>query len=96
MLEELEKKDFHKVKHLFSERAFINIFRSHLERTPIPKQVFVDNAEYPHTAVIIAIPQLFFGGRADNEGFDALLKKMLYKTLVLKFNEKRSVIHCFE
>ena len=50
--------------------------------------MFVDNAENPHTAVIIAIPQLFFGGRADNEGFNAQMKIMLYKTLVLKFNEK--------
>ena len=42
MIEELEKKDFHKVKSLFSEKTFINSFRSHLERTPVPKQVFID------------------------------------------------------
>ena len=53
MIEELEKKDFHKVLDLFSERSFINIFRSHLERTPVPKQVFVDVTKNPQTAVIV-------------------------------------------
>ncbi|MFW9820718.1 MAG: GNAT family N-acetyltransferase [Candidatus Thorarchaeota archaeon] len=88
MLEELEKSDFHNVKHLFIERTFINIFRSHLERTPIPKKVFVDNIDNPHTAIIIAIPQLFFGGRADNKEFNRELKKILYETLLLEFKEK--------
>ncbi|UCC18650.1 MAG: GNAT family N-acetyltransferase [Promethearchaeota archaeon] len=89
MIEELEKEDFHKVKNLFNERTFINIFRSHLERTPIPKQVFVDNINHPQTAVIVVIPKLFLGGRADNKEFNKELKKILYKKHILEFGEKK-------
>ncbi len=88
MIEELEKKDFHKVEYLFSKKTFINCFRSHLERTPVPKQVFVDDSKNPQTAVIVVIPRLFFGGRADNEEFNKELKKILYEDLVLKFKER--------
>jgi len=96
MIEELEKNDFHKVEYLFSERTFINSFRSHLERTPVPKQVFVDDTKNPQTAVIIVIPRLFFGGRADNEEFNKELRKILYEDLVLKFKEKEFLeIDCY-
>lgn len=96
MLEELEKKDFHKVEYLFRERTFINSFRSHPERTPVPKQVFVDDSKHPQTAVIIVIPRLFFGGRADNIEFNKELRKMIYEDLVLKFKEKEFLnIDCY-
>ncbi|MHA2122309.1 MAG: hypothetical protein ACW990_13985, partial [Promethearchaeota archaeon] len=85
---ELEKKDYRRVEYLFSERTFINIFRSHLERTPIPKQVFVDDSKNPQTAVILIIPRLFFGGRVDNQEFNRKLRELLYDNLVLKFQEK--------
>ena len=96
MLEELEERDFHKVKYLFSKRAFINCIRSHLERTPIPKQVFVNDTKNPQTAVIVVIPRLFFGGRADNEEFNKELRTLLYEELVLKFKEKKFLeIDCY-
>ncbi len=88
MIVELEKKDFPKVENLFSERSFINSFRSHLERTPVPKRVFVDDKKNPQTAVIIIIPKLFFGGRANNKYFNKELRKMLYEDLIPKFKEK--------
>lgn len=96
MLEELERKDFHKVKYLFSERTFINSFRSHLERTLVPKKVFVDDINHPQTAVILVIPKLFFGGRADNKEFNNDLKKILYENLTLEFREKKFLeIDCY-
>ncbi|NVM43430.1 MAG: GNAT family N-acetyltransferase [Candidatus Lokiarchaeota archaeon] len=96
MIQELEKKDFQKVEYLFGERSFINSFRSHLERTPVPKQVFVDDIKNPQTAVIIIIPSLFFGGRADNEEFNKELRKMLYEDLLLIFKEKQLLeIDCY-
>ncbi|MHA2038510.1 MAG: GNAT family N-acetyltransferase [Promethearchaeota archaeon] len=96
MIIELAKKDFHKVKHLFSKRTFINIFRSHLERTPVTKQVFVDDNIIPQTAVILVIPRLFFGGKANNEEFNKELRKLLYVEHVLKFKEKEFLdIDCY-
>ena len=53
MIEELIEKDFHKVKHLFEERPFIEGLRSTLGRIPVPKHVLVDNKEDPQTAVIV-------------------------------------------
>ncbi|MFW9827247.1 MAG: GNAT family N-acetyltransferase [Candidatus Thorarchaeota archaeon] len=96
MLEELEKKDFHKAKYLFSEISFINILRSYLERIPVHKKVFVDDINHPQTAVILVIPKLFFGGRADNQEFNNELRKILYKNLKLKFKEKNFLeIDCY-
>jgi len=96
MIEELEKKDFHKVENLFNERIFINCFRSHLEKTPVPKQVFVDDIKNPQTAVFIVMPRLFFGGRADNKEFNKELRKILYEELVIKFKEKEFMdIDCY-
>ncbi len=80
MIEELIEKDFPKVKKLFGERPFINRFRSHLERTNVPKQVFVDNTDDPQTAVIVVFlhdsftVEFYFGGRADNEEFNKELR----------------------
>ena len=47
------EKDFHKVKHLFEDRPFIEGLRSTLERIPVPKHVLVDNKDDPQTAVIV-------------------------------------------
>jgi Tfp pilus assembly protein PilF len=95
------EKDFHKVKHLFEDRPFIHNFRSQLERSPIPKQVFVDNTDDPQTAVIVVFRhgyskiELFFGGRADNEVFNKDLRMMLYEEPILKNMEEKFVeIYC--
>ncbi|MFW9785265.1 MAG: GNAT family N-acetyltransferase [Candidatus Heimdallarchaeota archaeon] len=96
MLAEIEKKDFHKLKSLFSERKYINRFRSHLERTPIPKKVFVDHKKNPQTAVILVSSTQFFGGNADNEEFNKDLRKFIYGEFSQKFNENRGiVINCY-
>ncbi|MHA2472221.1 MAG: GNAT family N-acetyltransferase, partial [Promethearchaeota archaeon] len=93
---ELEKNDYRKVEHLFSERGFINIFRSHLERTPIPKKVFVDDNKKPQTAVILVLHRLFFGGRSDNEKFNRELRELLYDEVILKLKEKSLLnIDCY-
>ncbi|MFX1532580.1 MAG: hypothetical protein ACFFBC_15790 [Promethearchaeota archaeon] len=52
MIEELMGKDFHKVKHLFEERPFIEGLRRTLEN-PFPKHMVVDNKDDPQTAVIV-------------------------------------------
>jgi hypothetical protein len=52
MIEELMEKDFHKVKHLFEERPFIEGLRSKLEN-PFPKHVVVGIKDDPQTAVIV-------------------------------------------
>ncbi|MCE7743673.1 MAG: hypothetical protein GPJ52_00915 [Candidatus Heimdallarchaeota archaeon] len=50
------EKDFHKVKHLFEDKPFIEGLRSTLGRIPASKQVFVDNSNNPQTAVIVVFP----------------------------------------
>ena len=93
MIEELTEKDFHKVKHLFEEKPFIEGLRSTLERIPIPKQVFVDNTDDPQTAVIVVFRHcdlqinLFFGGRADNEEFNKEFREKFFKDHILKDKE---------
>jgi tetratricopeptide (TPR) repeat protein len=97
MIEELMEKDFHKVKHLFEERPYIEGLRSNLERIPIPKHVFVDNKDDPQTAVIVVFLHftlrilLFFGGRADNEEFNNEFRKMFFEESTLKDNEEKLV-----
>lgn len=90
MIEELMEKDFHKVKHLFEERPFIEGLRSTLEGIPVPIHVLVDNKEDPQTAVIVVFRHndlgiwLYFGGRANNEEFNRELRMMLYEEPLLK------------
>ena len=84
------EKDFHKIKHLFEDRPFIEGLRSTLERIPVPKHVFVDNADNPQTAVIVVFRHcdlqinLFFGGRADNEEFNKEFREKFFKDPILK------------
>ena len=85
MIFELPKERYREIRHLFKEKSFLNIFRSHLERTPIEKKVFVDNLEKPQTAVIVVIPRLFFGGKADNEKFNSNFRKILFTKLKNEF-----------
>ncbi|MHA2358475.1 MAG: GNAT family N-acetyltransferase, partial [Candidatus Heimdallarchaeaceae archaeon] len=101
MIEELMEKDFHKVKHLFEERPFIEGLRSTLERFPISKHVLVDNKDDPQTAVIVVFSHfslsilLYFGGRADNYEFNQELRTKLYENPILKNKEQKFVtLHC--
>ena len=82
MVVELPKEQYRNVKHLFKDKSYLNIFRSHLERTPMDKKVFVDNLENPKTAVIVVLPRLFFGGQANNEEFNSQFRELTY---LLKF-----------
>ena len=97
MIEELEEKDFHKVKHLFEDRPYIEGLRSTLERITIPIHVLVDNKEDPQTAVIVVFWHsdlriwLYFGGRADNEEFNKEFRRLLYEEPILKDKEKQLV-----
>jgi tetratricopeptide (TPR) repeat protein len=102
MIQELMEKEFHKVKHLFEEKPFIEGLRSILERIVVPKQVFVDKKDDPQTAVIVVFLHtdlriwLYFGGRADNEEFNKEFRRMLYEEPILKDKEEKLVEFCGE
>ena len=91
------EKDFHKVKHLFEEKPFVEGLRSTLERIPVPKHVFVDNRGDPQTAVIVVFRHtdlriwFYFGGRADNKEFNKEFRKMLYQEPFIKDKEEKPV-----
>ena len=85
MVIELPKERYREVRPLFKEMSYLNIYRSHLERTPIEKQVYVDDLENPQTAVIVVLPRLFFGGKADNSNFNSSLRKFLFGELKEKY-----------
>jgi RimJ/RimL family protein N-acetyltransferase len=87
MIQELEKTDYLKVRHLFSEREYVNSFRSHLERTPVAKRVLVDNTEEPQTAVIIVPPRVFLGGKADNMKFNEGFRKYIEEILIPEYKK---------
>ena len=96
------EKDFHKVKHLFEDRPFIEGLRSMLEEIPVPKHVLVDNKDDPQTAVIVVFRHndlrilVFFGGRVDNEEFNKEFRKVLYEEPILKDKEDKFVEFCCE
>ncbi|MCE7741228.1 MAG: GNAT family N-acetyltransferase [Candidatus Heimdallarchaeota archaeon] len=96
MFLELPKENYLDVKHLFKDKSYLNIFRSHLERTPIEKKVFVDNLENPQTAIIYGFPRLFFGGKADNEKFNSEFRRFLYEDLIKEYlNKNQHEVDCY-
>ncbi len=70
MFEELPKEKYKEIIHLYDDSRFVNSIRSHLERTPISKIVFVDNVDDPKTAAIIVQHRSFLGGKSDNRHFN--------------------------
>lgn len=95
-MKELLTEKYKDIIPLFKEQHFVNRIRSHLERTPVSKKVFVDNIKNPTTAVIYVKPRLMFGGKADNTDFNKEIGKFLYAILkpVLK-KENISGIDCY-
>ena len=85
---ELPKEKYREIRHLFEDKSYLNIFRSHLERTPIKKSVYVDNLENPQTAVMIVIPRLFFGGKGDNRAFNSEFREFLFGKLKNEFLDR--------
>jgi len=85
MIFELPEERYRNIRHLFKDKSFLNVFRSHLERTSIKKSVYVDNLENPQTAVIVVIPRLFFGGKANNDTFNTEFRKLLFGELKEEF-----------
>ena len=59
--------------NLYSKSSFINSARSHLERTPIKKEVYVNDLDNPKTAAIIVKHRIFLGGNSNDSEFNQSL-----------------------
>ena len=84
-MKELPKEKYRDIKQLFIELYYVNRIRSHLERTPISKKVYVNDLEKPTSAVIYVKPRFFLGGEADNKEFNEDLSSLIYDEIIPEF-----------
>ncbi|MHA1346552.1 MAG: hypothetical protein ACTSO3_09170 [Candidatus Heimdallarchaeaceae archaeon] len=89
MFELLPSERYNEIIHLFDRSRFINAARSHLERTPRSKKVFVDSLTNPQTAAMIVKHRTFIGGNSKNLAFNKALRNYL-------FEEKREELETLE
>ncbi len=85
MFVELPKERYKETIPLYNNARFINAARSHLERTPIEKTVFVDNLDSPKTAALIVKHRTFLGGDSTNSAFNIALRDFF-------FSERRELL----
>ena len=81
-MKELPKEKYRDIRHLFNELYYLNRIRSHLERTPISKKVYVNDEEEPKSAVIYVKPRFFLGGKADNKEFNGNLSNLINNEII--------------
>ena len=96
MIYKLPKERYSSIIPLFKDKSYLNIFRSHLGYTTIKKTVYVDSLDNPQTAVIVVVPRLFFGGKADNKNFNKSFQKILYNQLIHEFfKQNQQEVVCY-
>ncbi len=74
MFVELPKERYKEIIPLYDKSRFINAIRSHLEGTPIEKEVYVDNLENPQAAALVVGHRAFLGGDSSNTIYNIALR----------------------
>ncbi|MCG3220796.1 MAG: GNAT family N-acetyltransferase [Candidatus Heimdallarchaeota archaeon] len=83
MIYEIEKKDYTKVKNLFSQLADEHMSVVVALEHNYPSRIFVDNLDSPRSGLIyLGKRTLGFGGKSDNENFNDKLNKLLENELL--------------